>query len=164
MKQLVTAQVNGIDTEMYVELWWSLARALRDELGLTGLKIGCDDGMCGWCNVIVDGKTVRSCLVPVARVKNKPILTIEGLRGEDGELHPLQRAFVEHFATQCGYCIPGMILAAKSLVDGEANYAEEEAKQAISGTLCRCTGYVKMVEAVVAAGQPKETNSPSVDA
>ena len=151
MKQLITLRVNGLEEEVYVEPWWSLASVLREELGLTGLKVGCDDGMCGACTVLVDGNAVKSCLLLAIKARGKDILTIEGLKGKNGELHPLQEAFIEHFAVQCGYCTPGMILAAKALLDENPDATEEEVKKGLSGNLCRCTGYTKIIEAVLTA-------------
>ena len=151
MKQAVRFRVNGLDKQVYVEPWWTLDKLLREELGLTGLKTGCATGACGACTVLVDGKAVRTCLFPAMRVTGKDILTIEGLKGEDGGLHPLQRAFIEHFALQCGYCTPAMILTAKTLLDENPDPTEEEVKEYLSGNLCRCTGYVKIVKAVLAA-------------
>ena len=151
MKQLIKLKVNGVDEEVMIEPWWSLARVLRDELNLTGTKIGCETGDCGSCTVLVDGKAVKSCLYLAMKARGKDILTIEGLRDENGELHPLQKAFIEHFAVQCGYCTPGMIMAAKALLDENPNPTEEEVKEGLDGNLCRCTGYVKIIEAVLAA-------------
>jgi len=151
MKQAVRFRVNGLDKQVYVEPWWTLDKVLREELGLTGLKTGCATGACGTCTVLVDGKAVRTCLFPAMKATGKDILTIEGLKGEDGGLHPLQRAFIEHFALQCGYCTPAMILTAKTLLDENPDPTEEEVKEYLSGNLCRCTGYVKIVEAVLAA-------------
>ncbi len=155
MKQLMTLRVNGADEEVYVEPWWSLAQVLRDELGLSGAKVGCNTGDCGSCTVIVDGKAVKSCLFLAMKALNKDILTIEGLQGKDGKLHPLQEAFIEHFAVQCGYCTAGMIITAKALLDENPNPTEEEVKDFLCGNLCRCTGYVKIVEAVLAAAEQK---------
>jgi carbon-monoxide dehydrogenase small subunit len=156
MKQLIKLRVNGVDEEVFVEPWWSLAQALREELNSTGTKIGCDTGNCGACTVLVDGKVVKSCLLLAVKAKGKEILTIEGLT-ENGKLHPLQEAFIEHFAVQCGYCTPGMIMAAKDLLDENPDPTEEEVREALRGNLCRCTGYVKIVEAVLAAA--KKTKS-----
>jgi len=156
MKQLIKLRVNGVDEEAFVEPWWSLAQVLREELNLTGTKIGCDTGNCGACTVLVDGKVVKSCLLLAVKAKGREILTIEGLTG-NGKLHPLQEAFIEHFAVQCGYCTPGMIMAAKGLLDGNLDPTEEEVREALRGNLCRCTGYVKIVEAVLAAA--KKTKS-----
>ena len=151
MKQLIKLRVNGVEEEVMIEPWWNLARVLRDELNLTGTKIGCETGDCGSCTVLIDGKAVKSCLYLAMKARGKDILTIEGLRGENGELHPLQKAFIEHFAIQCGYCTPGMIMMAKALLDENPNPTEEEVKEGLDGNLCRCTGYVKIIEAVLAA-------------
>lgn len=151
MKQLIKLKVNGVVEEVFVEPWWSLAYVLREVLNLTGTKVGCETGNCGTCTVLVDGKVVKSCLLLAPKANRKEIVTIEGLTGKDGGLHPLQEAFIEHFAVQCGYCTPGMIMAAKALLDENPNSTEEEVRVALSGNLCRCTGYVKIVEAVLAA-------------
>ena len=151
MKQLIKLKVNGVEEEVMVEPWWTLAQVLRDELHLTGVKIGCDTGDCGTCTVLINRKAVKSCLYLAMKARGKDILTIEGLKGGGGELHPLQEAFLEHFAVQCGYCTPGMILMAKSLLDENPDANEEEIRAGLSGNLCRCTGYVKIVEAVMAA-------------
>ena len=151
MKQLIKLRVNGVEEEVMIEPWWNLARVLRDELNLTGTKIGCETGDCGSCTVLIDGRAVKSCLYLAMKARGKDILTIEGLRGEDGELHPLQEAFIEHFAIQCGYCTPGMILMAKALLDEKPDATEDEVKAGLSGNLCRCTGYTKIIEAVLAA-------------
>jgi len=151
MKQIIKLRLNGVEEEALVEPWWSLAYFLREGLYLTGTKIGCGTGDCGACTVLVDGKAVKSCIYPVMKARGKDILTIEGLQGENGELHPLQEAFIKYFAVQCGYCTPGMILMAKALLDENPNATEDEIKVSMSGNLCRCTGYVKIVEAVMAA-------------
>jgi len=158
MKQPIKLRVNGIEKEVFVEPWWNLARVLRDELNLTGTKVSCETGNCGSCTVLIQGKMVKSCLYLAMKARGKDILTIEGLKGENGGLHPLQRAFVEHFAIQCGYCIPGMVLAAKALLDENPAPTEEEVKKGLSGNLCRCTGYVKIVEAVLAAADKMTDN------
>lgn len=151
--QQVRFRVNGKHEQVYVEPWWSLAQVLREELGLTGLKIGCDRGDCGACTVLIGGMPIRSCLYLAIRAEDKDILTIEGLQSKDGKLDPLQEAFVEHFALQCGFCTPGMILAAKGLLNENPSPTEEEVKRALGGNLCRCTGYVKIVEAVLAVAE-----------
>ena len=150
MKQKMELQVNGRVYEVFVEPWKTLLEVLREELGLTGVKMGCDDGNCGACTVIVDGKAIKSCLMLVPQAKGKKILTIEGL-GSEENLHPLQQAFIEYFAVQCGFCTPGMILAAKALLDENPNATEEEIREGLHGNICRCTGYVKIVEAIEAA-------------
>ena len=152
MKRQITLKVNGVEREVYVEPWWSLAQVLREELGLTGTKISCETGNCGACTVLVDGKAVKSCLLLAVKARGKEILTIEGL-AENGKLSPLQEAFVEHFAVQCGYCTPGMIMVAEALLDENPNPSEEEVREAIRGNLCRCTGYVKIVEAILSCAE-----------
>ncbi len=150
MRKAIRLRVNGVDKELLIEPWWSLAYVLREELDLTGTKVGCETGNCGLCSVIVDGELVMSCLYLAMKARDKDILTIEGLRGENGELHPLQEAFIEYSAVQCGYCTPGMIIAAKALLDENPAPTEEEVREAISGNLCRCTGYAKIVKAIMA--------------
>ncbi len=150
MRQALELKVNGQLYEVFVEPWQTLAVVLREELGLTGLKVSCDTGGCGACTVLIDGKAVKSCLMLVPQATGKEILTIEGLATAEG-LHPLQEAFVEHFAVQCGYCTPGMILKAKALLDENPDPTEDEVREGLSGNLCRCTGYVKIVEAIMAA-------------
>ncbi|MFC1845979.1 (2Fe-2S)-binding protein [Chloroflexota bacterium] len=151
MKKLVELKVNGVIQEVLAEPWWSLARVLREQLGLTGTKTSCETGDCGSCTVLVDGKIVKSCIFPVMKAIDRKIITIEGLVNTQGELHPLQEAFIERFAVQCGYCTPGMIMAAKALLDENPEPSEEQVKNYLSGNLCRCTGYTKIVEAVLAA-------------
>lgn len=150
MKQRLELKVNREVREVYVEPWKTLADVLRDELDLTGTKTACESGHCGACTVLIDNKAVKSCLILVGEVKGRDILTIEGLAGKDG-LDPLQQAFIDHFALQCGYCTSGMILAAKALLHENPSPTEEEVRIALNGNLCRCTGYVKIVEAVLAA-------------
>ena len=120
---------------------------LREDLGLKGTKRGCDSGQCGACTIIMDGKTVNACLILAIQADGKEILTIEGL-SSGGRLHPLQEAFVEEGAVQCGFCVPGMILSAKALLDEKKDPSEGEIREALSGNLCRCTGYVKIIKAV----------------
>jgi len=150
---LIELNVNGEIHKMAVKPHWTLLRVLRNELGLTGAKLGCGTGECGACTVLIDGRAVHSCLVLAAQAEDKRIITIEGL--SDGvNLHPLQEAFLECGAVQCGFCTPGMILAAKAFLDGYLGVpSEEEVKEALSGNLCRCTGYVKIRQAVVAAAE-----------
>ena len=152
MKKLLMLRVNGEDYEIFTEPWKTLARVLREDLGLTGTKEGCNTGNCGVCTVLIDGKAVKSCLVLASQAQEKDILTIEGM-SKNGLLHPLQQAFVEHFAIQCGFCTPGMVVAAKGLLDENPNPTEEEVKLHLTGNLCRCTGYVKIVEAILAAAE-----------
>ena len=156
MKQLIQLRVNGIEEEVMIEPHWNLAHVLREELSLTGTKIGCGTGDCGACTVLVDGKAVKSCLYLAMRARGKNIVTIEGLSGGNGALHPLQEAFIDHFAVQCGYCTPGMIMTAKAFLDENPDPTEGEVKKALDGNLCRCTGYVKIIEAVLAAKDGKK--------
>ncbi len=148
MKKLIDLTVNRKKYELAVAPNMTLADMLRKELGLTGTKKGCDAGDCGSCTVILDGKAVNSCLVLAVQASGREILTIEGV-GTDEGLHPIQKAFVEKGAIQCGFCSPGMILSAKALLDGNPKPTELEVRTAISGNLCRCTGYQKIVEAIL---------------
>jgi carbon-monoxide dehydrogenase small subunit len=146
-KRTIAFTINDEPVSLEVEPRWTLLRVIRDELRLTGTKEGCGEGDCGTCTVLVDEKAVNSCLILAVDADGKAITTIEGLaRGR--ELHPLQKAFIEKGAVQCGFCTPGMILSAKVLLDGNPHPSEEEIRAAISGNLCRCTGYVKIVEAI----------------
>ncbi|MFC1930200.1 (2Fe-2S)-binding protein [Chloroflexota bacterium] len=151
MKKLIRLKVNGVVEEIMIEPWWSLARVLRGGLHLTGTKIGCGTGDCGSCTILVGGKAVKSCLYLAMKARGKDIVTVEGLKSKNGKLHPLQEVFIEHFAVQCGYCTPGMIMMAKALLDEDKDMTEEDIKAGLSGNLCRCTGYVKIIEAVKAA-------------
>ncbi len=155
MKQLVNLRVNGLDEAVYIEPWWTLTRVLREELELTGTKEGCGSGNCGSCTVLIDEKAVKSCLYLAMKARGKEITTIEGLQGEGEEIHPLQQAFIDHFAVQCGFCSPGMIMASKALLDENSSPTEEEIRVALDGNLCRCTGYVKIVEAVLATAEKR---------
>ena len=148
MKQQVRMKVNGEEVEGWVEPRRTLLDFLREDLDLTGTKKGCDQGNCGACTVLMDGKPINSCLVLAVEAEGSDILTIEGL-AEGSKLHPLQEAFIEHGAVQCGYCTPGMILSAKALLDENPRPTEQEVRVAISGNLCRCTGYKKIVEAIL---------------
>lgn len=152
MKRLITLTVNGTPYEVAVEPRQSLLQLLREELHLTGTKEGCSEGECGACTVILDGKTVDACLIFALEAQGHAVVTIEGLAQGD-QLHPVQKAFAEHGAVQCGFCTPGMILAAKALLDSQPHPTEDQIRQGIAGNLCRCTGYVKIVEAIQAAAQ-----------
>lgn len=147
MKRKLEMDVNGKRIVLEVEASAMLVDVLRDQLGLTGTKVGCREGECGACTVLVDGMAVNSCLVPALKVRGRRVETIEGLASE-GQLHPVQEAFVERGAVQCGYCTPGMIMAAKALLDKNPHPNREETKSGLSGNLCRCTGYSKIIEAV----------------
>ena len=129
---------------------------LRDRLGLTGTKEGCGRGECGACTILVDGRPVNACLLYAAKLAGRTVLTVEGLAGEDGALHPLQEAFLEEGAVQCGYCTPGMLLSAKALLDRSPSPDPGEIEEALSGNLCRCTGYAKIVKAVERAARTME--------
>jgi len=146
-KQAITLTVNGVARQALVEPNQTLTSLLRDELGLTGTKHGCGVGDCGCCTVILDGETVNSCLVLAMQAQGREVMTIEGL-AKGAELHPLQQAFVDAGAIQCGFCTPGMILSAKALLDHTPQPTREEITKGLSGNLCRCTGYEKIVEAV----------------
>lgn len=142
--------VNGEYYKLTAPPYRTLLEVLREDLGLTGAKSGCSTGKCGACTVILNGKSVKSCLVLALQANGKEILTIEGLADGD-ELHPLQKAFIEHGAMQCGYCTSGMILSAKALLDENPHPTEDEIRDALVGNICRCTGYVKIVKAISAA-------------
>jgi carbon-monoxide dehydrogenase small subunit len=144
--------VNGKDHALVVESHERLLDVLRDRLGLKGTKEGCSTGDCGICAVLMDGKLVNSCLIFAFQARNKKIVTIEGI-GTETNLHPLQKAFIKWNASQCGYCIPAMILASKDLLDKNPTPTDDEIKKATRGILCRCTGYLKIVEAVKTAAQ-----------
>jgi carbon-monoxide dehydrogenase small subunit len=146
----VNCTVNGKPFIRRVQSRMLLVDFLRDELGLTGTHIGCDTGHCGACTVMMDGVTIKSCLLLAAQASGSKILTIEGV-GEGGKIHPLQQAFLEHQGLQCGYCTPGMILSSLFLLKRNPTPSEEEIRRAIDGNLCRCTGYLGIVKAVKAA-------------
>jgi carbon-monoxide dehydrogenase small subunit len=152
MKQLIELKVNGESYEVAVDTHRTLLEVLRESLGLTGAKEGCDLGDCGTCTVLIDGKPVLACLTLAVDSVEKEITTIEGLASE-GKLHPLQQNFVDHGAIQCGFCSPGMILSSKAMLDENPNPTEEEIKKGISGNLCRCTGYTKILESIAATTQ-----------
>jgi len=148
-KKMLSLTVNGELYQRTIKPNLTLLDFVRDELGLTGTKKGCETGDCGSCTVILDGELVNSCLLLAIEANGKSVLTIEGLT-KGGKLHPLQEAFIEYGAIQCGYCTPGMILAAKALLDKNPKPTEQEVKAGIVGNLCRCTGYTKIVEAILA--------------
>jgi carbon-monoxide dehydrogenase small subunit len=148
--QALTMKLNGEEVTVQVKPSALLVEVLRDQLELTGTKVACGEGECGACTVLLDGKPVNSCLVPALKAQGREVMTVEGL-APLGELHPLQKAFVEHGAVQCGYCTPGMLMSAKALLDHNPNPIEDEIRLAISGNLCRCTGYAKIVEAILEA-------------
>jgi carbon-monoxide dehydrogenase small subunit len=144
----VTLRINGeAHVFDHVPVGRTLSQLIRDDVGLTGTKEGCGEGDCGACTVLLEGKPVNSCLVLAAEADGKEVLTVEGLSRE-WELHPVQQAFIEEGAIQCGFCIPGMLLAAKALLDENPSPSEEEIRAGIAGNLCRCTGYVRIVKAI----------------
>ena len=152
---IVSFDVNGITREVDAPPMKRLLDVLREELRLTGTKEGCGEGECGACSVIVDGEVINSCLVPVCQVSGSTILTVEGL-ARDGRLDPLQRAFLECGGAQCGICTPGMLIAARALLDCNAQPTRDEIAESIAGNLCRCTGYVKIIDAIEQAAQMKQ--------
>lgn len=147
MKKPMNINVNGVDYVVYVEPWDTLLTVLREQLHLLGTKYGCGSGDCGACTVLIDNEAYNSCLLPAVRVQGKDILTIEGLSTGES-LHPLQEAFIESGAVQCGYCTPGMIMAAKALLDQNPDPSDEEIQNGLAGNICRCTGYKKIREAI----------------
>ena len=148
MKKQISLKVNGHERSVLVEPRQTLLDVLRYDLRLTGTKEGCGDGNCGSCTILMDGQAVNSCLVLAIEAEGHNILTIEGL-AQDGELHPLQKAFIDEGAVQCGFCTPGMIMNAKAILDINPHPTEEQVRLAIAGNLCRCTGYDKIVRAIL---------------
>ena len=151
MKRIVNLRVNGRETALDVDSTKTLLDVLRGDLFLTGTKRGCDSGECGACTVLLNGQAVHSCLVLAAELDGHDVVTIEGLSKDPKDLHPLQKAFIEKGAVQCGFCTPGVIMTAKALLDKNPDPTEEEVRYGISGNLCRCTGYSKIVDAILAA-------------
>jgi carbon-monoxide dehydrogenase small subunit len=156
MKRPVALIVNGESYDIEIEANRLLLHAIREDIGLTGTKEGCSIGVCGACSVTVDGRLVSSCLTLAVACDGKRIETIEGL-AKDGALHPLQQAFVEYGGLQCGICTPGQIIAAKALLDANTNPTEDEIKEWMAGNLCRCTGYYKIMESILAVMHGKVT-------
>jgi carbon-monoxide dehydrogenase small subunit len=154
-------QVNGVEKRLVVPHNRTLLHVLRYDLKLTGTKQGCGIGECGACTVLVDEEPVNSCLVMAAKAQGKRILTVEGL-GNRERLHPLQKAFIQHGAVQCGFCTPGMLMASKALLDRKANPSQDEIRDALAGNLCRCTGYLQIIEAVEAAAKEYPRHAPRV--
>lgn len=154
-KQLISLKINGQEYELAIHPNRTLLEVLREDLTLTGTKEGCDDGVCGTCTVLLNGAPIRSCLYLAIEAQGKEVTTIEGL-AEGERLHPIQQAFIEHGAIQCGYCSPGMILTAKALLDKNPTPTEQDIKLAIAGNFCRCTGYNKIVTAIKAGCQNAE--------
>lgn len=152
----VSLRVNGESYDLLIPPWRTLLEVLRENLSLTGAKRSCQEGQCGACTVLLDRKPVNSCLYLAVEAQDKEILTIEGLARSTGALHPVQRAFVERGAIQCGFCTPGLILAVVSLLEEKPDPSEDEIRKAIVGHLCRCTGYFQIIEAVLAASRARD--------
>ena len=162
MPREVTFTFNGENTTVTIEDHWTLLYLIREGLGFNGTKEGCGGGECGACTVIVDGAAVNSCLYLAAEIDGKDLVTIEGLAVDDGTLHPVQEAFVEKGGIQCGFCSPGMIMSAKALLDENPNASEAEIKHSIAGNICRCTGYVQIIDAIksVSGAYQEEAEEP----
>jgi carbon-monoxide dehydrogenase small subunit len=156
MKQLITLRVNGEDHEVYVPVHKTLLEVLREDLNLTGTKHGCELGECGACTVLVDGEPALACLALPVELQGREILTVEGL-AQRGTPHPLQTTFAELSAAQCGYCTPGVLVTAKALLDHNSHPSRDEIREALSGNLCRCTGYTKILQAVELAAERMES-------
>ena len=151
-KQTIHIKINGQPQEVAVEPHWTLLETVREQLSLTGSKEGCGTGDCGACSMIVDGRLITSCLMLAPEAEGSEVLTIEGL-ARNGELHPVQQAFIEAGGVQCGFCTPGMIMATKALMDRNSRPTLEDVRLGLAGNLCRCTGYAKIYEAVLAAAE-----------
>jgi carbon-monoxide dehydrogenase small subunit len=149
----IDVTVNGERNEVDVPARRLLSDLLRDDLNLTGTKRGCETGICGACTVLVDGKAVKSCLMLALQVRGREVTTIEGLRGKNGELHPIQQAFMEHGGLQCGYCTPGFIMMTTELLKRTPRPSADEVRAGLNGNLCRCTGYTGIVESILAAAE-----------
>jgi carbon-monoxide dehydrogenase small subunit len=146
----VSVTINGDEYVLGVKSHHTLLQVLRNQLGLTGPKPGCENGECGACTVLMDGEPVNACLVLAAEAEGHEIETVENL-SKDGDLHPLQQAFIDHNAVQCGFCTPGMLMSAKGLLNRSPHPTEDEVREALAGNLCRCTGYIRIVDAVLDA-------------
>jgi carbon-monoxide dehydrogenase small subunit len=157
-KHPITFTVNGDLQELFVEPRKTLLAVIRDTIGLTGTKEGCSTGDCGACTVIVDGEPVTSCMMLAVSANGKEVTTIEGI-SSPGQLHPVQQAFLEKGGYQCGFCTPGFIMAAKALLDDNPNIPEDEMRHALGGNICRCTGYTKIIEAVLSAAETMRANA-----
>jgi len=157
MKQLlpISLKVNGDPYDLLIPPWRTLLEVLRENLSLTGAKRSCQEGQCGACTVLLDGKPINSCLYLAVEAQDKEIVTIEGLGRRSNGLHPIQKSFVQSGAIQCGFCTPGLILAAKSLLDEHPNPSEDQVRRAIAGHLCRCTGYFQIIDAILASACEK---------
>ena len=160
MKHEITLKINGDAYSVAIDPWRTLNDVLREDLNLTGTKLGCGSGDCGACTVIVDGRSISSCLTLAVEMDQKEIMTIEGLAPSGEELHPIQESFVEKGAIQCGFCTPGMELSAYNLLSQNPHPSEREIRESLSGNLCRCTGYNKIVEAIAeSADKMKKTKN-----
>ncbi len=148
----IAVEINGERYEREVDARRLLVHFIRDDLDLTGTHVGCDTGNCGACTIHLDGQAVKSCMLLAVQADGAKLRTVEGLAGADGELTPLQQAFSAHHALQCGYCTPGMLMSATALLEQNPRPSEEEARTAIQGNICRCTGYVNIVEAITSVG------------
>ncbi len=155
---VVQLEVNGEKHTLEVAPYKTLLDVLREDLNLTGTKVGCEDGNCGVCTLLMDGMAVKSCMILIPQANGRKITTIEGLEGENA-LHPLQQAFIDYFAIQCGYCTPGMVLTAKAILDENPNATEDDIREGLHGNICRCTGYKKIVEAVEAVRDGEYDNT-----
>jgi len=148
-KVLISISINGEEYDLYLPPTRTLLEVLREDLELIGTKEGCGEGSCGSCTVLYNGLPIRSCLTLAAEVQGAEITTVEGLRMEDGQLDPLQQAFIDHGAVQCGFCTPGMLMAARAFLNKHPNPKEQDIRKGISGNICRCTGYAKIIEAIL---------------
>jgi carbon-monoxide dehydrogenase small subunit len=157
MKQNIKLAINGDNYSIAVDPWRTLNEVLRDDLNLTGTKLGCGSGDCGACTVLVDGRAVSSCLTLAVEMEGKSVTTVEGLANSGEKLHPIQEAFIAQGAIQCGFCTAGMELAAAHLLDHNPNPTEKEIREALTGNLCRCTGYNKIVDAIKVAAEKMKT-------
>jgi len=153
MKKVIHFTLNGHEVSAEVESHKMLLQVIRETFGMNGTKEGCGQGECGACTILLDGMAVDSCIYPAFEVEGKSVTTIEGLVGEGNKLHPLQESFIENGGVQCGFCTPGMIMSAKALLDENPDPTDHEIRRGISGNLCRCTGYVQIVESVKKAAQ-----------
>ena len=159
MKQVIVLNVNGDPYTVAVNPWQTLNEVLREDINLTGVKVGCGSGDCGACTVLVDGLAVSSCLSLAIEMEGKTIMTVEGMAPSGETLHPIQEAFIEKGAIQCGFCTSGMEISALHLLNHNPSPTDTEIREALSGNLCRCTGYTKIVEAVAVAGQKMKDSS-----
>lgn len=157
MKKTINFILNGYEVSAEVESHRMLLQVIRDDFQLIGTKEGCGEGECGSCTVLVEGMSVDSCLYPAFEIEGKKVTTIEGILGEGNALHPIQEAFVENGGVQCGFCTPGMIMSAKALLDGILDPSDEQIKRGISGNLCRCTGYVQIIDSIKKAAEELRT-------